>query len=57
VAACTTAAVAGSLACAYWGIGGIPADWLSGMRGRDVAEPLIGRLLAATAEASDRSER
>jgi ADP-ribosylglycohydrolase len=45
----TTAAVAGGLAGAYWGIGGIPADWLSGMRGRDIAQPLIERLLDAAA--------
>jgi ADP-ribosylglycohydrolase len=45
----TTAAVAGGLAGAYWGIGGIPAEWLSGMRGREIAEPLVSRLLAAAA--------
>jgi ADP-ribosylglycohydrolase len=50
----TTAAVAGGLAGAYWGVGGIPSDWLSGMRGRDIAEPLIDRLLA-TAAAAERS--
>jgi ADP-ribosyl-[dinitrogen reductase] hydrolase len=44
----TTAAVAGGLAGAYWGVGGIPAEWLGGMRGRDIVQPLVGRLLAAT---------
>ena len=42
----TTAAVAGGLAGAYWGIGSIPAAWLGGMRGRDIVEPLIERLLS-----------
>lgn len=37
----TTAAIAGGLAGARWGIGGIPAEWLSGMRGREVVEPLV----------------
>lgn len=43
----TTAAVAGGLAGAYWGVEGIPEEWLMGMRGRDIAEPLIARLIAA----------
>lgn len=41
----TTAAIAGGLAGIWWGLPGIPADWLAGMRGRDVAQPLIDRLL------------
>jgi ADP-ribosylglycohydrolase len=41
----TTAAVAGGLAGAYWGVEGIPADWLSEMRGRHIVEPLFARLL------------
>ena len=41
----TTAAVAGGLAGIRWGIGGIPPAWLAAMRGRDVAGPLVDRLL------------
>ncbi len=40
----TTAAIAGGLAGIYWGIEGIPHGWLAGMRGRDVAEPLVAAL-------------
>ena len=43
----TTAAVAGGLEGALWGIGGIPADWLSAMRGREIVVPLIDRLLSS----------
>jgi ADP-ribosylglycohydrolase/protein-tyrosine phosphatase len=42
----TTAAIAGGLAGIRWGIGGIPPTWLAAMRGRDVAGPLVDRLLA-----------
>lgn len=42
----TTAAIAGGLAGIHWGIDGIPAEWLAGMRGRAVADPLVDRLLA-----------
>jgi ADP-ribosyl-[dinitrogen reductase] hydrolase len=41
----TTAAIAGGLAGVYWGIDGIPAEWLAGMRGRGVVEPLVDRLV------------
>lgn len=43
----TTAAVAGGLAGIYWGRSGIPAVWLSAMRGREIVEPLVARLAAA----------
>ena len=43
----TTAAVAGGLAGALWGIGGIPAEWLSAMRGHEIVEPMVVQLLAA----------
>jgi ADP-ribosyl-[dinitrogen reductase] hydrolase len=43
----TTAAVAGGLAGTLWGIGGIPAEWLSAMRGHEIVEPLVVQLLAA----------
>lgn len=41
----TTAAVAGGLAGVYWGVGGIPAEWLRGMRGHEIVDPLVQRLL------------
>jgi len=43
----TTAAIAGGLAGIYWGLDGIPADWLAGMRGREIAEPLVDSLIQA----------
>ena len=43
----TTAAIAGGLAGIRWGIDGIPSAWMAGMRGRDIAAPLIDRLLEA----------
>jgi ADP-ribosyl-[dinitrogen reductase] hydrolase len=42
----TTACVAGGLAGIYWGIGGIPQEWLLAMRGRAIVEPLVARLIA-----------
>ncbi|MFO1539916.1 MAG: ADP-ribosylglycohydrolase family protein [Chloroflexota bacterium] len=44
----TTAAIAGGLAGARWGIDGIPPAWLAGMRGHAIAGPLLDRLLAQT---------
>jgi ADP-ribosylglycohydrolase len=41
----TTAAIAGGLAGAHWGWGGIPVAWRRGMRGQEVAGPLIDRLV------------
>ncbi len=41
----TTAAVAGGLAGIYWGRSGIPPAWLSALRGREIVEPLVARLL------------
>jgi ADP-ribosyl-[dinitrogen reductase] hydrolase len=47
----TTAAIAGGLAGLRWGLdqreGGIPSEWLSGLRGQEVAEELIGRMLTS----------
>jgi ADP-ribosyl-[dinitrogen reductase] hydrolase len=40
----TTAAVAGGLAGIYWGVGGIPAEWLEGMRGREIVEEAVAQL-------------
>jgi hypothetical protein len=48
----TTAAIAGGLAGARWGTNGIPAAWRAGMRGEEVAGPLIARLLAQVAAAA-----
>jgi ADP-ribosyl-[dinitrogen reductase] hydrolase len=41
----TTACVAGGLAGLYWGLGSIPDEWLSAMRGRAIVEPLVARLV------------
>lgn len=41
----TTACIAGGLAGIRFGVRGIPADWLAGMRGREVAAPLVARLV------------
>jgi ADP-ribosyl-[dinitrogen reductase] hydrolase len=49
----TTAAIAGGLAGIRWGIGGIPAEWLSGMRGGDIVQPLVARLLASAGYRTD----
>ncbi|HYN69397.1 MAG TPA: ADP-ribosylglycohydrolase family protein, partial [Candidatus Eisenbacteria bacterium] len=43
----TTAAIAGGLAGIYWRLDGIPAGWLAGMRGREIAEPIIDALIQA----------
>jgi ADP-ribosyl-[dinitrogen reductase] hydrolase len=42
----TTAAVAGGLAGIYWGVGGIPTEWLDAMRGRAIVEEVVARLCA-----------
>jgi ADP-ribosylglycohydrolase len=43
----TTAAIAGGLAGLRWGVdesaGGIPAEWLEGLRGRGIVEALLAR--------------
>ena len=44
----TTAAIAGGLAGAHWGLEGIPVEWLVRMRGRGIVGPLIDRLLSTT---------
>jgi len=44
----TTAAIAGGLAGVRWGWEGIPTEWRRGMRGREVAAPLVDRLVATT---------
>ena len=43
----TTAAIAGGLAGARFGWSAIPSAWLAGMRGRDVAQPLIDTVAEA----------
>jgi ADP-ribosylglycohydrolase len=42
----TTACVAGGLAGVREGVDGIPADWLTGLRGQDLAGPLVAKLVA-----------
>ena len=42
----TTAAITGGLAGAHWGWEAIPLAWRRGMRGHDVAQPLVDRLVA-----------
>ena len=39
----TTAAIAGGLAGLRWGVAGIPADWLSALRGRALVEGILSR--------------
>ncbi len=43
----TTACVAGGIAGIRDGVRAIPERWLSALRGKDIVEPLIGRLVAA----------
>ncbi len=45
----TTAAIAGGLAGIYWGIGGIPTEWMTAMRGKEVVAPFLAKLLATAA--------
>ena len=44
----TTAAIAGGLAGLRFGLGGIPAEWLAGMRGRPIVAPLVDCLVETT---------
>ncbi|MEO7332457.1 MAG: ADP-ribosylglycohydrolase family protein, partial [Gemmatimonadales bacterium] len=39
----TTAAIAGGLAGLYWGEGTIPAEWLAGLRGKELVEEILGK--------------
>ncbi len=41
----TTAAIAGGLAGLRFGLRGIPGEWLDGLRGRDLVDPLADRLV------------
>ena len=43
----TTGAVCGQLAGAYWGIAGIPPEWLKGLAQRDELERAVGALQAS----------
>jgi hypothetical protein len=40
----TTAAIAGGLAGIYFGVASIPGQWLSGLGGKAVVDPLVDRL-------------
>jgi len=42
----TTACIAGGMAGIHWGLDAIPPEWLAGMRGREVAQPILDRLIA-----------
>jgi ADP-ribosylglycohydrolase len=42
----TTACVAGGLAGIRDGIAAIPGHWMHQLRGKELAEPLLGQLLA-----------
>jgi ADP-ribosylglycohydrolase len=42
----TTACIAGGLAGVRWGVRSIPIEWRRGMRGQEIAQPLIDRLVA-----------
>ena len=42
----TTAAVAGGLAGAYWGVGSIPPEWRRGLRDPEIPRGLVDRLVA-----------
>ena len=50
----TTAAIAGALAGLRWGLdereGGIPTRWLTALRGADIVEGLLGRMLTIRGE-------
>ena len=41
----TTACIAGGLAGAYWGVRAMPQEWLAALRGREIVEPLVARLI------------
>jgi ADP-ribosyl-[dinitrogen reductase] hydrolase len=41
----TTAAVAGGLAGIFYGFGTIPRDWVELMKGKEIVEPLVARLI------------
>jgi ADP-ribosylglycohydrolase len=43
----TTGAVCGQLAGAYWGESGIPAEWRSGLAGKDLIEPVLQGLVGS----------
>jgi ADP-ribosylglycohydrolase/protein-tyrosine phosphatase len=49
----TTACVAGGLGGIYWGLSGIPGDWLSGMRGRDIVMRIVARLVQTLSNADN----
>jgi len=46
----TTACITGGLAGIRWGIDGVAEEWLVQMRGREIAEPLVRRLVDLASE-------
>ncbi len=53
----TTSAIAGGLAGVYWGIDGIPADWLAGLREPGIVRPLVDRLIEMVGCGRPRSDK
>lgn len=51
----TTACIAGGLAGIYFGLTGIPDEWLAGMRGKEIVQPLVDRLLKQSGDVTNRS--
>lgn len=45
----TTACIAGGIAGLKYGFGGIPNRWIEGLRGKEIVEPLVERLVGRTA--------
>lgn len=43
----TTGAVCGQLAGAFWGEAGLPPEWEAGLRGREILDPILEKLLGA----------
>lgn len=41
----TTGAVCGQLAGAYWGVQGIPGEWLDGLARRDLIDPILEKII------------
>ena len=49
----TTAAIAGGLAGAHWGVAAIPTAWRRGLRDPDIVRPIVDRLIETDASEHD----
>ncbi|NLP62097.1 ADP-ribosylglycohydrolase family protein [Paraburkholderia sacchari] len=49
----TTSAVAGGLAGIKFGVEGLPATWLQGLRGFEIVEPVVAKWLALSTDSDD----